>query len=270
LTEPSKINQFAVMKVDWDKLTRQAFFASSLMYFSVANEIRMMKILLRFLLISVTVIVAACTDDGREQGNEMKRGTVFFEYRIWGEEGKENVTCLMQFRMHGPNGTTFLLKEPANVKLDGEIVKADSAKLSGAYYEIIKPVNEFEGEHSIVFTDAEKQTHKTDFEFAPFRLLTELPESIQRKAFTINLANFSTDETPVHVTLTDTAFATNDVNEIVNVVGGKVEITSSMLNKLKAGPIVLEIFKESTNLLVGEKGSIWTSYGLRREFELAE
>lgn len=270
MTEPSKINQFAVMKTDWDKLTRQAFFASSLMYFSVANEIRMMKILLRFLLVSVTVIVAACTDDGREHSNEVKPGSVFFEYRIWGEEGKEDVTCLMQFRMHGPNGTTLLLEEPANVKLDGELVKADSAKLSGAYYEIIKPVSEFEGKHSLVFTEAEKQTYKTDFEFIPFQLSAELPESIPRKPFSINLANFPKEETPVHITLTDTAFATNDVNEIVDVVEGKVEITSFMLNKLKAGPIVLEIFKESTNLVAGEKGSIWMSYGLRREFELTE
>ncbi|HYK57174.1 MAG TPA: hypothetical protein VEV15_11955, partial [Flavisolibacter sp.] len=216
----------------------------------------------------------ACTntDTEREQ-KKMTPGGIFFDYRISGEEDKGDVTCLLQFRMGGPNGVTLLLEDPAKVELDGEIIKADSARLTGAFYETIKPVNEFNGKHSIVFTDLEKQPHTEEFEFTPFRLSTELPQKLQRKPFTIRLVDLPADAATIHITLTDTSFTTNDVNEIAEVVNGEVAVTETMINKLKVGPIVLELSTENektVNKGANDKGRIWMRYGLRREFELVE
>jgi hypothetical protein len=232
----------------------------------------MMRIFLKLLWVSVAVNVAACTNAEREQ-KEVTPGAVFFDYRIWGEEDKGDVTCLLQFRMGGPNGATLLLEDPAKVELDGEIVKADSARLAGAFYETIKPVNEFKGKHSIVFTDVDKKQHKEEFEFTPFQLSAELPQKLQRKPFTIRLVDFPADAATIHISLTDTSFTTNDVNEIAEVVNGGVEVTETMLNKLRAGPIVLELSTENERVVnkgANDKGRIWMRYGLRREFELVE
>ena len=232
----------------------------------------MMRTFLKLLWVSVAVNVAACTNTEREE-KEMTPGAVFFDYRIGGEEDKGEVTCMLQFRMGGPNGATLLLEDPAKVELDGKVIKADSARLAGAFYETIKPVNEFKGKHSIVFTGVDKKQHKEEFEFTPFQLSTELPQKLKRKPFTIRLAGFPRQKTNIHIALTDTSFTTNDVNEIAEVVNGEVEVTEAMINKLRAGPIVLELSTETertVNKGANDKGRIWIRYGLRREFELVE
>src|SRR3979490_656544 len=76
---------------------------------------------------------------------------IYFDYRIWGEEGKDNITCLLKYHFNGQNGVSLLLDEPSRVELDGEVVRADSAKLSGVFYEIQKPLNDFTGKHIITF-----------------------------------------------------------------------------------------------------------------------
>jgi hypothetical protein len=227
-----------------------------------------MRFFTRLFLWATPVILAGCTNAGQERRTTKNPGIIFPDYRIWSEEGKENVTCLLQFRTGGPDGAAVLLKEPALIELDGEKVAPDSTRLTGAFYEVIKPAEEFKGKHTIVYTDAGMEQHQTEFEFLPFDLVNEVPEKVHRKSFTIQLAYFPEERTPVHIMLTDTAFSTNDVNEIVDAVDGKIEITAAMLDKLKAGPVVLEIFKESTNPVAGVPGRIWVSYGLRREFEL--
>lgn len=232
----------------------------------------MMRTFLKLLLVFVAVNVAACTNTEREQ-KAATPGTVFFDFKIWGDEDKGEVTCLLQFRMGGPNGATLLLEDPAKVELDGEIIQADSAKLAGAFYETIKPVNEFTGKHSIVFTGVDRKEHKEDFEFTPFQVSGELPQKLKRKPFTIRLAGFPENETKIHIALTDTSFTTNDVNEIADVVNGEVKVTETMLNKLRAGPIVLELSTENERVVnkgANDKGRIWIRYGLRREFELVE
>lgn len=74
----------------------------------------------------------------------------------------------------------------------------------------------------------------------------------------------------MRLVLADTAFATNDINEIVDVDNGNLLITDSMLQRLKAGPVFFEIVKEEERRLQNIRGRITTSYGLKREFELVE
>ena len=216
--------------------------------------------------------MAACNNEDKiKQRNTQDK--LFCDYKIMGEEGNELVNCLFLFKQGGPEGKPVLLMYPAKLTLDGAIIYPDNAGLSGVIYDTTKSLMEFAGKHSIVFTDMGGQAHAASFEFTPFSLAEEIPAKIERASFTIRLNDFGEGKVAVRLVMADTAFATNDINEIVNVDNGNLLITDSMLQKLKAGPIFFEIVKEEEkNLRKASKinGRIITSYGLKREFELAE
>lgn len=217
----------------------------------------------------VTAIMAACNNEGKtKQGNT--QGKLFCDYKIIGEEGHELVNCLFLFKQGGLEGRPVLLKDPAKLTLDGEVIYPDSAGLSGVIYDTTKSLTGFRGKHNIVFTDVEGQTHAESFEFMPFSLTEEIPAKVKRAALSIKLNNLGKGKISVRLVLADTAFATNDINEIVDVNNGVLLITDSMLQKLKAGPIFFEIVKEEERSLQNTRGRILTSYGLKREFELVE
>ena len=231
----------------------------------------MKPFLARLLLFWATAHAAACNHPDQVAGRSKAGGGVYADYRVWSEEGKEDATCLLQFRSGGPNGPAFALEAPLKIELDGEVVPPDSARLSGVFYEITKPVYEFTGKHSLVFTDAQGKQHREEFEFIPFSLEAGFPQKVKRKPFTIRLGNFPKARTPVHLMLVDTAFETNDINEITVVSNGKLTISEPMLRQLKTGPIFFELVKEEERSLKkgpGGGGRIVVSYGVKREFEL--
>jgi hypothetical protein len=218
-----------------------------------------------------TLVAAGCNERDQQRDTSLSGDILYFDYRIWSEEGKNTVTCLTQFRSGGPNGPAVVLKEPARVSMDNEVLHFDSAALSGAYYEISKPVHDFSGRHTINFTDGNGKEHREEFEFIPFRLASALPEKIQNEPFSVHLDPFPRRETVVHLSLTDTAFMSNDVNELVEVKDAELKISQKMLDRLAPGPIIMELFREeekSRHHGTKERGRIWISYGLRREFEL--
>lgn len=232
----------------------------------------MMKLFKNFFLFYAAVIVTACNNDDSKPETSLP-GSVYCDYKILGNEDSQEVNCLLQFKQGGPSGSSLALQEPANVKLDGEALQADSAGFSGVFYEAVKPLQDFSGKHTIIFTDAVQRIHKTEFEFTLFSLAEEIVETVKSKPFTIKLKNFPPGKTPLRVMLTDTAFATNDVNEIVPVAVGKLTIDPSMLNKLKAGPIALELIQEEERPIgkgKRDRGKILISYGLRRVFQLVD
>src|SRR5207253_2195966 len=92
---------------------------------------------------------SSCTSNEIGNSKDVNPDAIYFDYRIYGDEKDENITIYLQYRMGGKNGTTLVLNKPAKVELDGEEISADSAKLSGAYYEIEKPIKTFEGKHEI-------------------------------------------------------------------------------------------------------------------------
>jgi hypothetical protein len=220
-----------------------------------------------------TAIVAACNNSSQVAKDGTGQEAVYSDYRIEGEDGKEEVTCLLQFRLGGPNGPAFLLNEPRTVELDGEVVQPDSTRLSGVYYEVTKPVSEFKGKHALVFTDEGEKRYRQEFEFWPFSLAAEIPSKVKRAPFTIQLTNFPKNSTPVQLIMVDTAFETNDVNEMAVVNKGQLLIGEPILNRLKSGPVLMELIKEEEKSI--KKGARWkgrlvVSYGLKREFELAD
>ena len=176
----------------------------------------------------------------------------------------------MQYRIGGPNGTTLILDEPSKVELDGEKLPLDSAKLTGAYYEVLKYLHDFSGRHTIVFTDLNKKQYKEEFEFAPFTIDPPVPQSLTRGELVFDLKGLDSIDF-IRVVLTDTSFYSDDINEIDTVKNGKVIISADRIARLENGPIILEFYKEIEKPVENgtrEGGRIFITYGLKREFEL--
>jgi hypothetical protein len=193
----------------------------------------------------------------------------FFDYKIRGEEGDSNVTVYIQYK-YGPNGDAYLLNDPANVQLDGEMIAAGNGKLAGSFYEIQKPAYSFAGKHIITYTDENKKEHKQEFEYKPFSLQTELPGVVDRGDLVIEFEDLD-DKDAIHVSATDTSFTSSDIIEIDTVKNGKLVITADKLRNLVNGPVTLLLSKETEKVIknsINEHGRITVSYGLKRQFEL--
>jgi hypothetical protein len=213
-------------------------------------------------------LFASCSNT--ENGKAVNPDAVYFDYSISGEEGKEEVSCLIQYRSGGENGTALVLTSPSQVALDGQLLTVDSSKVNGAYYEAVQPLASFAGKHTISFTDLKKRQYKEEFEFTPFSLAEELPEKLPRKPFSIKLKNYPAGP-GVRLVMTDTAFNSGDFNRIVPVENGAIRIDTDMLSGLKDGPLSIELFREEERpVKEGTKkgGKIVIAYGCKRESEL--
>jgi hypothetical protein len=225
--------------------------------------------MLRFVpgLIFLLLFVSACTNNTVGNRKDIDPDAVFFEYIIRGDEDDSNVTLYLQFRIGGSNGYTLTLKDPAKVELDGEPIQVDSAKLTGAYYEIQKPADYFTGKHTITFTDFNKKVHRQEFEYKPFSMETDLDE-VERGDLVFELDGLEKEDY-LHVSATDTSFTSRDIVEIDTVKDGKLVIPAHKLRYLVDGPITLLLSRETQKIIRNAiRGRITVTYGLKREFTL--
>lgn len=226
-----------------------------------------MKSILLFISI---FLIYSCTSNEIGNSEDVNPDAVFFSYEVWAEEGRDNVTVKLQYRMGGSNGTTLVLNDPSKVELDGEEIKLDSAKFSGAYYEVQKPLASFTGKHSIVFTDLNNNEFKEEFEFVPFDISPNVPKVLKRGDLVFNLKGLEPVEY-IRVILTDTSFTSRDINDIDTVRNGKLIISADRLSALKDGPIDLQFNREFERPIrkgTKEGGLLSITYRLKREFEL--
>jgi hypothetical protein len=137
----------------------------------------------RLLLLSasiLTLLISSCTSNEIGNSKDVNPDAIYFDYKIWAEEGKQDVSIMLQYRFGGANGTTLVLNDPAKVELDGaSSYLPDSSRMTGAFYEVIKPLAGFSGDHKIIFTDINKKQYEEEFSFQPFKLSTEIPAASQ-------------------------------------------------------------------------------------------
>src|SRR5258707_13110554 len=108
----------------------------------------LMRYLLSFFISGLTFsLIASCNGRSNEIGGskDVSPGSIWFDYQISGEEGRDEISVMLQFRFGGQNGTTLVLDPPSKVELDGELIKADSSRMTGAFYEVMRPVTEVTG-----------------------------------------------------------------------------------------------------------------------------
>ena len=144
--------------------------------------------------------------------------------------------------------------------------------MTGAFYEIVKPADEFIGEHQIVFTDVNEKQYKEEFQYQPFLLITEIPDTIRRTDLLMELQGLAEDDY-VRVLLTDTSFTGVGIHRLDTIKNNRLVISETDLGKLINGPIHLELIRENERSVkekTGEGGRISITYGLRRTFFLQD
>ena len=212
--------------------------------------------------------------NNKKGSDEVNPDAVYFDYQITGNEGDDNLTVLLQYRDGGQNGDAVSM---GKVILDGELLPADSAKMSGIFYELHKPIAEFGGKHSIVFTDINKKEYKEDFSFQPIFLLTPIADTISRSKLVFDqmAIGFEGLEAKdfIRVLMTDTSFANNGINRVDAVRNGRLVITKDDLETLANGPVQVEFIREYEKPVkngTDEGGRLLIMYSLKREFFLKD
>lgn len=211
-----------------------------------------------------------------EEKGPVKKGissqSLFLEYQVWGDEEREYVTVLLQLRQKNNNGKTVKLNPPGFVELDGEVLQPDSSRMSGYFYEALKPLSEFAGRHKITVADENKEQVSEEFEYTPFRLASSIGERVGKEGLSLRLSGLKAEDR-VRVILVDTVFSTPDINEMLPVVSGRLEISGELLTSVRTGPVTLLLFKEEDRRIYHPAvsgGKIAVTYGLKREFDLVD
>lgn len=224
------------------------------------------------MMLCATVVMVGCTNNEIGYSKEVSPDAMYFDYTIWGDEESGNVAARFQYRFGGPNGTTLVLEDPAKVEFDGELLPVDSSRMNGAWYEVNRPVKNFDGRHLVVYTDANKKQYKEEFDFRIFSLVAEIPKEIKRDDLVFELDGLAPEDY-VQVLLTDTSFYSRGIDRLDTVHNGKIHITRDDLDNLKNGPVSLEFYWEDEKALkqvTKEGGRLSISYGLKRVFELKD
>jgi hypothetical protein len=214
--------------------------------------------------------LAACTNAEQEPVPVLTKDHLFFDFTVTGSEDMEDVTMRFEFRQN-KKGRSLLLKDSAEVRLDGEKLNADSSKYSGVYYETRKPLASFAGQHSISFRGTDGVQLEQPFWFLPFKLREELPKQISRRPFAIRIDNPDTSIKKLQLVMVDTSFKSKDVNDDVSINNGEIIITADMWNRLVNGPIILELHSEKLIPLSQKPrkgGKMAMFYSVAKEFEL--
>jgi hypothetical protein len=223
-------------------------------------------------ILCVTLVLMGCTSNEIGYSKEVNPDAVYFDYTVWGDEESGNVTAKFQYRFGGPNGTTLVLEDPARVEFDGELLQVDSSKMNGAWYEVNRPVKNFNGKHQVIYTDGNKKQYKEEFEFNVFSLVAEIPNELKREDLVFELDGLAPEDY-IKILLTDTSFYSRGIERLDTVHNGRIFITRQELDNLKNGPISVEFYRDDEMSLketTKEGGRLSISYGLKRVFELKD
>ena len=221
-----------------------------------------------FIFILIVFSLHSCSDlenDVRENDD------LYLDYQVSGNEDNEMLTVLLQFHRGSQHGSTVLLDQPSRVELDGTVVSADSTVITGPFYEVQRPLSDFAGSHQIIFIASSGKEYREEFVFQPVSLLNAVPDTIRRGDLVLELGGLKKGDR-VRILMTDTSFTGEGINRIDTPENGRLIIPRQELNAVLSGPVNLEIIKETETRLkkAPAGGRLFVSYGLKREFFLAD
>jgi hypothetical protein len=219
-----------------------------------------------FFLLVFCIVFISCNN---KREDALNPEAIYFDYKITGEEGSDKLTVLLQYRVGGEEGDAVSI---GNVTLDGELMTLDSSKMSGAFYELHKPITEFKGKHSILFAGINKKEYKEEFDFQPVELITPLADTIHRSDLAFEFKGLSRKDN-LRVLLTDTSFINDGINRVDLVRDGQLVINKTDLETLANGPVQIEFIREYERPVrnaTREGGRLLITYSLKREFFLKD
>jgi hypothetical protein len=212
----------------------------------------------------------ACGEKDRKTSPFAEAGMFYLDYQVNGAEGDDKLTVLLRFR-NGEEGDAFTLPAGAEVYLDNQVLKADSSKRTGSYYETHQPIDSFEGWHTIQLKQNDRLVNEMRFEFHPLTLENEPGDTLSRQDLVLTFTG-PQKMGVIRVIATDTAFSSSGINR-VDTMGGKLTISRSDLDNLVNGPVQLLLSREWETPFEKEgkqMGKITIAYSLRREFILKD
>lgn len=229
-----------------------------------------------FLACFIIFLFGSCRDDRSGSPGDISMladvnmEDIFLDYRISAEEGDNNLNIVLQFRDGSEDGRTLVVGDAGKVELDGEPLIADSAELSGAFYEIQKPINAFSGEHKIILSGPGGKEFSETFVFYPMTLNTPIADTMRREDWVLELGGLEKVDY-VRVVMVDTSFINEGINRVDTVYGGRLLIRRADLEELHNGDIHLELYRENERPTRngGEAGGRFSmTYAIKRDFIL--
>jgi hypothetical protein len=217
----------------------------------------------------LVLLLVSCHNNETINEKNVDPQSIYFDYRVWGDEDGGYMTTRLQYRV---GATNLLLISPSKAELDGVVMRSDSSKMNGIYYELAKPVKEFTGAHTIVFTDRNGKQYREEFDFQPISLKKSLPAVIQRADLVLEIDGLKPND-PVKLMLSDTASFSEGIDRVDTVKNGRIVITADDLQKLASGPVHLELSREDERRIrngTRRGGKLVVLYELKREFELKD
>ena len=118
-----------------------------------------MKIFFSSLFTILVLLFCGCRNK-KDKLYTMDPAALWFDYQVTAKEGNDNLTVMLQYKYGGEDGIAVAA---GNVALDGELFPADSASMTGVFYELNKPIASFTGNHTILFTDLYNKQYKDSF-----------------------------------------------------------------------------------------------------------
>ena len=219
-----------------------------------------------FFISSLVFLFAGCSSNEIGFSADVNQQSIWQDYVIEYEEGKDNVDVFCQFRFAGENGTTLVLSKPAKIELDGKSIKVDSSDFTGAFYKADKPVAGFFGDHQLRYTDINGKKYENSFSLNTFRL-ENIPASIKRDQplliqYDIAVPLKADDYIEIVSDHTDSSFTvTHHYNE-----GDKIVIPQNELVRQKGNSltIIATLYrKEALQQKTNEGGEIKIAYTLK-------
>jgi hypothetical protein len=230
-----------------------------------------MKGFLLSLFIGGLLFFISCRNKDQNAG-EAGPDNIYFDYKITGQEGDDNLTIMLQYRNDDEEGEALTIKEPGKVVLDAETLTHDSSKMNGPFYETHKPITAFSGSHTIVFTSAGNKEYKEEFNFRPLTLIAAIPDTIQRGELVFDFEGLESEDY-VRIVLTDTSYFNDGINRLDTVVNGQIILSKTDLENIANGPVQLEFIREYERPVkkgTDSGGRFQITYSLKREFILKD
>lgn len=192
-----------------------------------------------FCLTLFLLIFSACGSTEIGYSKDVNPETIYMQYVISGDE--DSVGCFLQYRFAGEDGTTLVLSPPAKVAIDGIVVKVDSS--FGAVYETKFDANNFNGEHSIIYTDINGKAHEEKFNYTRVRCVTPIPPVSDKEGMIFTFSGANSNEN-ITVEMSDTASNTEDISLTTKPHKNQIRIPAVQLKKLSDGPCFIKMYKE--------------------------
>lgn len=216
------------------------------------------------LLTALCLLITACSN--AEIGNikDVNPATVYTSYYVNYSEGADSmVTFRGQFTFAGPNGTSLVLNAPAKVELDGYTIAVDSNNMEGAFYEVKKPAGNFNGVHTVAFTNVNGKVYTNHFNFANFTL-QPVPGSVDNNGLLLNFSKLNANDS-VYIKVEDTSYETRDIDTLLAVKNNVLQLPGSLFSALHGGPLTVNVssgYDKPLEQATAEGGKILFMYTL--------